>query len=122
MKRKPEDCAKICMGPLCDGCPNFLAISTLDKTKGKVKEEQPPFELEEQVAPAMVNGSLLEGSFILTPKEFELIREPLQGAIKSATNNTINQLRKHMDKPEVIQEMIENILTVSKLSFKLDKL
>jgi len=122
----PEDCVKDCNGPLCNGCPDFIPtedrideIHTFASTLNK--ENIPPFELDEPDKEG-ITIDIPVGSFILTPKEFELIRKPLEGVIKSSINEKINLLRKYMDKPEKIQEMIEDILTVSKLSFKLNKL
>jgi hypothetical protein len=142
-KQRKEDCAMLCSGTLCDGCPDFIAkpatvFPTEDKLlEGYTKmasrsiddimngnadifEDEPPFELDEE-AILTQDINIPVGSVILTPKEFELIRHTLKGAIKSAINEKVNVLRKHGDNPEYLQEAIEDILIISKLSARLDK-
>ena len=136
--RTPDLCAKECIGPHCKFCPDFIAIPHLllkEEFKGGI-DNSPPFELEEEPTNHGVilteHLELPVGSIILTPKEFELISHPLQGAIKSATNEkyyTLGKLlirRHHTDDPEktqqLIEKLIEEILIISKLNFKLDKL
>ena len=59
---------------------------------------------------------------VLSKDQFDLIKKPLLGSIQTANNQQLNSLRKYMDKPEAVQKILKDILTVSELASKLDKL
>ena len=125
IKDGKDEVLRVDMKSVHDPLPGSDALlEGYTKMASRSIDVEPPFELEEEVP--VDNDGLMEikvhvDSIVLTPKEFSLIRHPLQSAIKSSTNEKMYSLRKHGDNPEYLQEAMEDILIISKLSSRLDK-
>jgi len=121
--RTPSMCASKCVGPLCDGCPDFepqytsvLNIPTAVHQGPSNKENDPPFELE--VLPALDDPNY----FVLSKKEFELIKGPITGAIVSTINHTINLIVKRKNNPGYnIKEDLDSLLILTQLKHMTEK-
>ena len=87
----------------------------------KLKKE-PSFELIDESLPFDPDTTNKETYVVLSKDQFDLIKKPLLGSIQTANNQQLNSLRKYMDKPEAVQKILKDILTVSELASKLDKL
>ena len=123
-KRTNKDCAKDCHGLYCESCPDFTALVdvpfVLVEEHKEIVETFDRIDANENIGKMHID--IKPGSIILDPKEFELIKHTLKGAIKSTINEKVNVLRKYGDNPEQFEEAIEDIRVISKLISRLDKI